>query len=229
MTDKRFSVDVTVKRLTDEGSVEAAFSTATVIDSDGDRVLSSAFRDGQHVGMVWSHSWDRIVGRGTVRVEPARAVFVGKFFTDTTAGLDAYRTVKAMSAPPSIMGWSFGFRTLGSERGASGETVIKQVELFEVSPCLIGANREAATLAIKAGTPAAGSRPGHRPDPVLLTIQERLRLDGQVAEAELVAGLARVGEQVARDRRLRAEAKADMVRALASADRVLAKYRGRGR
>jgi HK97 family phage prohead protease len=225
MADKRFSVDVELKRLTDEGSVEAAFSTSTIVDSDGDRVLSSAFKDGQHVGMVWSHSWDRIVGRGTVRVEPTRAVFVGKFFTDTAAGADAYRTVKAMSAPPSIMGWSFGFRTLDAERGPSGENVIKQVELFEVSPTLIGANRAAATLAIKAAAPAVGSRPGHRPDPRVVAIFESVRRQQEADKAAERAGLlalkARWDAQHAQEKAKAAEIFASVARTLARAERVL--------
>jgi HK97 family phage prohead protease len=218
MTDKRFSADVTLKDLTDEGSVEAAFSTATIVDSDGDRVLSSAFRDGQHVGMVFSHDWQKIVGRGTVHVEPTRAVFRGRFFVDTRDGLDAYRTVKAMSAPPSIMGWSFGFRILDSTRGASGERVITDLELFEVSPTLIGANREAATLAIKAGRGAA-----RRPDPALVALRDRFLAD---EAARAAADRAEVRAIFLRLDATRAQERAATAEVFAGVARTLARYGG---
>lgn len=161
MTDKRFAAEVAIKARGDAGQVEAVFSTATVVDSVGDRVLSSAFKDGQAVPMVWAHDWSRPVGRGVVKVEPTRAVFAGRFFTETTAGKDAYLTVKAMG---ELQEWSFGFQTIDSEIAPTGEQVIKSVELFEVSPVLIGANRATATLAIKRAA-TASARPALPPAP----------------------------------------------------------------
>ena len=217
MSDKRFSTAVTLKRLSDEGSVEAVFSTSTIVDSDGDRVLSSAFRDGQHVGLTWSHDWQKIVGRGVVRVGPSQAVFAGKFFLNTTDGRDAHATVKEMSAPPSLQEWSFGFRVLDSEPGASGERVIKRVELFEVSPCLIGANRATHTLAVKRVTGA------HRPDPALAALRRRffagLAARDRAERATVVALKARFDERTARDRRIGAEV-------LASAMQISARVGG---
>lgn len=133
-----------------EGAVEAIFSTFGVIDSDQDIVLASAFTAGQQVPMVWAHDWQRPVGKGSVRVERDRAVLDGQFFLDTTAGLDAYRTVKAMG---DLQEWSWGFRVTDADYGEQdGATVryIKGAELYEVSPVLVGANRDTATLAIKA-------------------------------------------------------------------------------
>lgn len=132
-----------------DGAVEAIFSTFGVIDSDQDIVLASAFTPGQQVPMVWAHDWQRPVGKGSVRVERDRAVLDGQFFLDTTAGLDAYRTVKAMG---DLQEWSWGFRVTDADYGEQdGATVryIKGAELYEVSPVLVGANRDTATLAIK--------------------------------------------------------------------------------
>lgn len=132
-----------------DGAVEAIFSTFGVIDSDADIVLASAFTPGQQVPMVWAHDWQRPVGKGSVRVERDRAVLDGMFFLDTTAGLDAYRTVKAMG---DLQEWSWGFRVTDADYGeVDGQSVryIKGTELYEVSPVLVGANRDTATLAIK--------------------------------------------------------------------------------
>ncbi len=132
-----------------EGEVSAVVSTFNVVDSDNDVVLASAFTDGQAVPMVWSHNWDLPVGKGVIRVQADRAVFEGRFFTDTTAGLDAYRTVKNMA---ELQEYSWGFQILEAENGShDGRAVrfIKRSEVFEVSPVLVGANRQTYTLDIK--------------------------------------------------------------------------------
>ena len=131
------------------GSVQAAFSVFNVIDSDGDVVKPSAFTDGQEVPMVWAHQWDQPIGRGTVKVGRKQAVFDGHFFLDTAAGMEGYKTVKAMG---NLQEWSFGFRVLEAEDGEfedRGVQFLKKLELFEVSPVLVGANRETRTVDIK--------------------------------------------------------------------------------
>lgn len=138
----------------DTGELSAVFSTFNVVDSDGDVVLPSAFTPGQAVPMVWSHQWDQPIGKGVVRVEPDRAIFDGHFFLDTTAGRDAYLTVRNMGA---LQEYSWGFQVLDMEPGTfDGQPVrfIKRTDLFEVSPVLVGANRDTFTLALK----------GHAPD-----------------------------------------------------------------
>jgi len=131
------------------GSVQAAFSVFNVIDSDGDVVKPSAFTDGQEVPMCWAHQWDQPIGRGTVKVGRKQAIFDGHFFLDTAAGMEAYKTVKAMD---NLQEWSFGFRVLEAEDGEfedRGVQFLKKLELFEVSPVLVGANRETRTVDIK--------------------------------------------------------------------------------
>ena len=131
------------------GAVQAAFSVFNTIDSDGDVVKPSAFQDGQEVPMVWAHQWDKPVGRGVVKVGRKQAIFDGNFFLDTQAGMEAYRTVKNMG---NLQEWSFGFRVLEAEDGQfedMGVQFLKKLELFEVSPVLIGANRETRTLSVK--------------------------------------------------------------------------------
>src|SRR3972149_45705 len=135
------------------GPVQAAFSVFNVIDSDGDVVKPSAFKDGQETPMTWAHKWDQPIGKGTVKVSRKQAVFDGHFFLDTQAGLEAYKTVKNMAG---LQEWSFGFRVLDDEEGDfDGQRVrfLKGLELFEVSPVLIGSNRETRTLAIKGAVP----------------------------------------------------------------------------
>src|SRR3990167_5294893 len=148
MEDKWITADLEFK---DEasGTVQAAFSVFNTIDSDGDVVKPSAFKDGQEVPMVWSHKWDNPIGKGTVKVSRKQAVFDGAFFLDTDAGMEAYKTGKNMG---NLQEWSFGFRILEAEDGEfedRGVQFLKKLELFEVSPVRVGANRETRTVAIK--------------------------------------------------------------------------------
>lgn len=99
--------------------------------------------------MAWSHQWDQIVGKGVIDVQKTQAVFRGRFFLDTEAGAEAYKTVKNMGA---LQDWSFGFRITEAEVktvGGIDARVISGAETFEVSPVLGGANAETSTVAIK--------------------------------------------------------------------------------
>lgn len=134
-----------------QGKIEAVFSTFGVVDSDGDVLTREAFTDGQRVPLVWAHDWSRPIGKGVVKTDPKRAIFSGQFFMDTTDGKNAYQTVKAMS---DLQEFSWGFRILDAEqetRDGMPVRVITKAEVFEVSPVLVGANRETYTLALKSG------------------------------------------------------------------------------
>ena len=178
---KHVTTPATLKARGEEGAVEAVFSTFGAVDRDGDVVLASAFTDGQPVAMTWAHDWSKPIGRGTVRVEPTRAVFVGKFWLDTDDGLQAYRKVKAMG---ELQQYSWGFRVLDSEPGrVDGRPVrfIKRAELFEVSPVLVGANSQTGTLALKGAKSTGASA----------------LLDRARASARLITARARAHETLA--------------------------------
>ncbi len=139
-----------------EGSFEVVFSTFNVRDLGDDVTLPSFFTDGQELAMApWGHDWwDLPPAKGVVRVGEKDARLVGQFFMDTQAGQEHYRTVKHLG---SLQEWSFGFDTLKSHTGDFDDGVDRQVrfleegELFEVSPVLIGMNRDTYTVGIKSG------------------------------------------------------------------------------
>ena len=140
------------------GEVKAVFSVFNNIDSDGDVVLPDAIKSGFNSGdvpMVWAHKWDMPIGKGKIKQDKDMATFEGKFFMDTESGKEAYNLVKSMG---DLQQWSFGFRVLDSEYGKfkkdandEGEDVryLKDLEVYEVSPVLVGANQETFTMAIK--------------------------------------------------------------------------------
>lgn len=147
-----------LKALSQEGEIEALISTFGR-DRDGDVMTAEAFKDsnGKSIPMVWSHNWDMPIGKGVVSVNDKGAVFNGQFFLETTAGMDAYKSVKAMG---SLQEYSIGFRIKDADLGyqeVDGERVytrtIKDLELFEASPVLVGAAYNTGTVAIKDGQP----------------------------------------------------------------------------
>jgi len=152
MDYKNFSGSVKAEK---SGEFSALFCKFDQVDKDGDLILREAFTPGQKVACCWGHDWSRICGSGRVEILTGYpgpgAVFEGKFFMDTQAGEEAYRTVKNLG---ELSQWSWGFRTIDSayeERNGETIRVIKRVELFEVSPVLIGAGYDTQLLAIKGG------------------------------------------------------------------------------
>tara|TARA_B100000287_G_scaffold421285_1_gene461767 strand:- start:947 stop:2143 length:1197 start_codon:yes stop_codon:yes gene_type:complete len=146
----------------DKGQVEAVFSVFGNVDSDGDVVLPGAIKSGfkdNQVPMVFAHKWDQPIGKGTIEADDEKATFKGQFFMETEAGKEAYNLAKEMG---DLQEWSFGFRIHDYEvapyekDGEESEEdfdvrYLKELEVFEVSPVLVGANRETYTLAIKSG------------------------------------------------------------------------------
>jgi len=149
---KRFAAPVAFKdgeSDADQGLIEAVVSTFGVLDADREIVMASAFTDGQALPMVWAHDWARPIGKGIISVQPDRAVFSGRLFLDTTAGLDAFRTMKAMGDLQQFS-WGFGVKRADFVE-QDGEQVrrILETEAYEVSPVLVGSNPQTGILAIK--------------------------------------------------------------------------------
>lgn len=185
-----------------EGRLKAAFSVFDEIDSDGDIVRASAFTDGQAVPLVWAHDWSKPIGKGIVRVTNKHAEFDGAFFTDTAAGMDAYRTVKAMG---DLQEFSWSFQILQSGKTKHGDKDAREITkatVFEVSPVLVGANRNTRTLAIK-----GQSRTWDDQDEALT-----LELEDYVARARSLADLrAKEGRALSGSRRTRLEQMRDVL------------------
>jgi HK97 family phage prohead protease len=164
MENNKFNKSIEFKTVDDEkGKVEAVFSVFNNVDTDGDVVLpgsiKSGFKDNQ-VPMVFAHKWDQPIGKGVITSDDSKATFTGSFFMETEAGREAYNLAKEMG---DLQEWSFGFRINDYESGKFKKDGIedeidvrylKDLEVFEVSPVLVGANRETYTLAIKSGEEA---------------------------------------------------------------------------
>jgi HK97 family phage prohead protease len=147
-----------------EGEFTAVFATLGVKDLDGDVTIPGAFQEGQEVRIArWGHNWgDLPVGKGTIHADEKEAWVDGQFFMDTQGGQEHYKTVKALG---DLQEWSYGFDILEEEPGeVNGEPVrfLKSLDVFEVSPVLLGAGIDTRTEAIKGLLDALSGKVGRR-------------------------------------------------------------------
>ena len=148
--DLKTFAQVTIKNA-EQGTVTAVISTFDVLDRDGDVVRPGAIRAGTEVVLsAYGHkSWDGTlpVGRGVIRTTPTEAIVDGQFFLETTAGRDAFGTVKGLG---SLQEWSYSLQDITAETGLfNGKTarIISRVgTIKEVSPVLMGAGLNTRTL-----------------------------------------------------------------------------------
>lgn len=100
--------------------------------------------------MVWAHKWDQPIGDGVIQVKADRATFVGQFWMDVLDGEQAYRKVKRAG---DLQDYSYGFQIKDAAPGVhDGQQVrvLKSLEVFEVSPVLVGAGIGTGTESLKA-------------------------------------------------------------------------------
>lgn len=152
-TIKTFAVPVTLKADSDQtGAFRAVFATLNVIDRDGDVTVKGAFSEGQEVRIArWGHNWsDLPVGKGVIHSDAGEAWVDGQFFMDTDHGAETYKTVKNLG---SLQEWSYGFDVTKWSMGEfNGQQVrfLEGLDVFEVSPVMLGAGVDTRTEVIKA-------------------------------------------------------------------------------
>jgi hypothetical protein len=133
------------------GSLEAVFASFNVVDHDSDVTLPGAFEDGKEVPIgSWGHKSSELpIGRGTIVTTAREARIKGRLFLDTTAGRDAYETLKGLG---ELGEWSYVFQVKRSHAGDfDGKRVrfLDELEVFSVDPVLKGAGINTRTVAVK--------------------------------------------------------------------------------
>lgn len=135
-----------------EGSFRATFATFNVVDHDGDVTKPKAFESQEVKIAQWGHNWGGLpVGKGTIGFDDTKAWVDGQFFMETQHGADTYRTVKALGA---LQQWSYGFAVTKASYGThEGKDVrfLEGLDVFEVSPVMLGAGIGTVTESIKSG------------------------------------------------------------------------------
>lgn len=140
----------------DKGEIQAIIATLGVIDRDGDIIKKGAIPDGAKVAMsAYAHDavfGSRPVGKGTITIDGAKAIFKGRVFLNTVDGRETFEVLKEMGTDQE---WSWGFRVTGWETPSEDEKkqgawrILTKTEPFEVSPVLIGAGIGTRTVATK--------------------------------------------------------------------------------
>jgi len=133
------------------GEFRAVFATLNVIDHDGDVTLPGAFHDGQETIIeAWNHNYGQLpVGKGVIHEIDDKAIIEGQFFLDTVAGMEHYKTVKALG---SLQEWSYTFNVLDAARGKfDGEDVqfLRKMDVWGAAPVQRGAGIDTGTVSIK--------------------------------------------------------------------------------
>lgn len=145
-------------KLSDKGAVTVAFAQTGVVDRDFDLTLAGAFPVKAVPMSAYGHtSWmgELPTGKGGIKEEGDWAIFDGQFLMETDQGKNAYETVKAMA---ELQEWSYAYDPVEysfEQREGQQIRVLKRLDVFEVSPVLMGAGIGTHTRAIK-GDPGAG-------------------------------------------------------------------------
>jgi hypothetical protein len=145
-------------KLSDTGEVMVAFSRLMVIDHDNDVTFPGAVPVGKSVPISdYGHtSWEGAppTGKGIISEVGDLGVLTGGFFMETDQGRNAYHTTKAMA---DLQQWSYGYDVLPpSGPGVfEGQRVreLRKLDIYEISPVLLGSGIGTHTLAIKSGSP----------------------------------------------------------------------------
>lgn len=153
----------------DEGVVGAFVAVVGNKDSVGDIIQPGAFDEGLKRRMpkgVWSHDWDKPVSKtldifevpagdprlpADLQARGLGALYVEtQFNLKTQLGRDAFENVKFYGEESE---WSIGYRTIKEQYDSKQKAnLLHEIELYEYSPVLFGANPMTSTASIKAET-----------------------------------------------------------------------------
>lgn len=150
---KDFAGSTEFKADDDSGEFSATFAYFNVVDKMGDVTLPGAIPNGKSVAIAqWKHKWDDPpAGRGVIHADESKAWVEGKFNLKTSYGRDTYEVVRDMA---ELQQWSYGYRPVDKYFGMKDDRKVrflKTLDVFEVSPVLIGAGNGTKTDSIKSG------------------------------------------------------------------------------
>ena len=170
-----------------QGIVECFVAAIGNKDSVGDVIVSGAFTESlkrRKPRVVWGHNWNDPIGKvleiyevpaNDPRIPPKmRLAGVGglyarvQFNLATEKGREAFASVAFFGQEQE---WSIGYKTLQATFDPTMQAnVLREVELYEVSPVLHGANQLTATLSVKSGETSEKCGPGGMPGTMMMDI-----------------------------------------------------------
>ncbi len=165
----------------DRGLFAAIVSVFGNVDRTGDRMMKGAFaksidrwrKSGKKIPVIFSHEWKDpsafigVVDPQHMRETDQGLVVSGRLdIADNPKAMQVYRKLQ----DGTLSGWSFGYEVKDERLGKDSARELLEVELFEVGPTLLGANPEAATLAVK----EAAVQEETEPEPEVKTVAPML-------------------------------------------------------
>jgi len=162
-----------------QGIVECFVAAVGNKDSVGDIVATGAFTESlkrRKPRVVWGHNWNDPIGKVLEIYEvpandprlPAKMKQAGvgglyarvQFNLATEKGREAFASVAFFGGDQE---WSIGYKTINATYDQSLQAnILREVELYEVSPVLHGANQLTATISVKSDE-AEKCHPGSGP------------------------------------------------------------------
>lgn len=138
-----------------EGFIEGYASLFGEVDQGGDSVQAGAYTksltalsaSNRRVKMLWQHDPSQPIGVWDEVKEDLRGLWVkGRILTDVARGREALALVNA----GAMDGLSIGYRTVNATRGAKGERLLKELDIWEVSLVTFPMQTTARIDAVKA-------------------------------------------------------------------------------
>jgi len=162
-----------------QGIVECFVAAVGNKDSVGDIVASGAFSESlkrRKPRVVWGHNWNDPIGKVLEIYEvPAndprlpvkmKQAGVGGLYARVQFNLATEKGRESFSSVAFFGGdqeWSIGYKTINATYDQSLQAnILREVELYELSPVLHGANQLTATISVKSDD-AEKCHPGHGP------------------------------------------------------------------
>lgn len=151
MKTKDFALQL--KKLSEDGTFEGYGSVFGNVDSYGEKVLPGAFaaslakhrREGTKVKMLWQHNADEPIGVWDDLAEDAKGLWgQGRLILDVQRAREVYALAKANA----IGGLSIGYREVDTDQDGNVR-LLKELDLYEISPVSFPANRRARIEAVK--------------------------------------------------------------------------------
>lgn len=164
---KNSGISLDIKAVGEDGVIEGYASTFNVIDSYGDMVAPGAFKQSiaslkksnRGLKMLWQHDRDQPIGIWDELVEDEKGLrVVGRLLKDSVAkAAEAYALIKE----GILDELSIGYRELESSPHPEqrGVTILKKLDLREVSPVTFGALGQAARIDTVKSIVSGGEKP----------------------------------------------------------------------
>ena len=154
------TVPLEIKSVSNKREFEGYGSTFGNVDLGGDVVVKGAFRktlaehqqSGTLPAMLWMHQMDRVPGKWLEMREDDDGLYVKGVYAPTPLGDEIYELTK-MGA---LGGLSIGYSTEQAAFDRQGRRLLKELNLYEVSPVTLPMNPAAKIEYVKSRVSAAG-------------------------------------------------------------------------